>query len=315
MRLHTRPPTGVPAYPLVLVEGQEKAGKSYCAYQLSASPRVGRTFVADLGDGSADEYAALGPYEVLELDGTFPTLVGQLEAAAAEPSDGKPNVIVVDSGTDLWGVICAWADKRARDSKAGRRKLADDPDAEIDISMNLWNDAANRWTRVVQILRRFPGVGVITAQGKEVSKVDGGRPVPGQSEYRVEAHKSLPATVNAWVRLERPHRATLVGARSLTLEVPAKGLPLPDQNVLDHVVFEMLGAGGFAESEIRQSTVGLSRGEAKARLLDAVKLNRGLSGDAAQADALRLWSDANLDACGDELPVEALADVLALVAS
>ena len=33
-------------------------------------------------------------------------------------------------------------------------------DAEIDVSMNLWNDAKDRWYAIVNLLRGWPGIGV-----------------------------------------------------------------------------------------------------------------------------------------------------------
>jgi len=183
--LRTRKPSGQVAYPTILLEGPEKVGKSYAAYRLSTSPHVGRTFVFDLGEGTADEYAELGPYEIVEHNGTFSDLLEQMKAAAAEPAvDGRPNVIVLDDGTALWDLLKDWADSRARTSRAGRKKLADDPDAEIDVSMNLWVDAKDRWYQVLNLLRAWPGIGVMIGRGKEVAKVPG-RPARRRTD-RVE---------------------------------------------------------------------------------------------------------------------------------
>jgi hypothetical protein len=252
MPLNTRPPTGVVAFPLILVEGEEKAGKSYAAYQLSASPKVGRTFVLDLVDGTADEYAELGPYEVLVHDGTHRSMVEQVRAACEVPSDpGKPNVVIVDCGTPWWNLLVQWANDRAKESKDGRKKLRDDPDAEINIPMNIWNDVAARWAEFMFPLKKFPGIGIITAQGKEVSALDGnGRPIPRTKEWKVEAHKSTQAVVSGWVRLTQGHEATLIGVRSLHASVPAGGLKLGNgEHVLERVVFDILGAGqAFGEN-------------------------------------------------------------------
>ena len=270
MPLRTRPPTGQVAWPLLLVEGEDHAGKSYASYSLSADPRVGRTFVIDLGEGSADEYAALGPYEVVEHNGTYADLLGQVEAAAAEPTpDSRPNIIVLDTGTDLWELLKRWAEQRARSSRANRRKLAEDPEAEVDIPMNIWNDVAERWYRVLNAMRRANTIGVIICRGKEVAKVQGGQPVAGETEYRVEAHKGTPYAVTAQVRFTRPHVATLVSARSLTFDVPSGGLVLPDDGALAHLIFDVLGAGEHSvPANIVRSQLGLERGEAKRLLME-----------------------------------------------
>lgn len=243
--LRTRRPTGRVAFPLILVEGEEKAGKTFAALRLSASPRIGRTFVLDLGEGTADEYAELGEYEILEHDGTWHQLWGQTQAAIAVPSDPeRPNLIVVDSDTEVWNLLKGWVDVRARNSKRGRQTLQRDPDAEIDAPTNLWNDAKDRWNALHNALRAWPGVAIVIAHGKEVTKFANGQPVAGETEWKVEAERTLPFAVTGWVRMRRPHQATLIAARSLHVDVPANGLRLPEENPLEHLVFEILGAGG-----------------------------------------------------------------------
>lgn len=289
-KLRTRPPTGQVAYPLILVEGEEKAGKSVAAYRLSASERVGRTFVFDLGEGTADEYAELGPYEVVEHNGTYADLVEQIRAACAEPSDpDRPNVIVLDDGTALWDLLKDWASIRARSSRANRKKLAEDPDAEVDVSMAHWNDAKDRWNRVLNLLRAWPGIAVVIARGKEVSKVAGGAPVAGETEWSIAAEKNLAFAVSAWVRMTRPHTATLVGVRSLHVDVPRNGLRLPEENPLENLIFDVLGAGGdFGTSSRVVPSVGIDRGTAKTHLLELVK-ELGVRGEDAKNVAREVW--------------------------
>lgn len=269
-RLRTRRPTGQVAWPLILVEGEEKTGKSHAAYSLSADPRIGRTFVFDVGEGTADEYAELGPYEVVEHNGTYGDILDQLQAACAQPVDnGLCNAVVIDSATAVWDLLKDWTGSRARNSKAGRRKLEQDPDAEVDVPMNLWNDANDRWNRILNVLRRSNVVGVLIARAKETAKVQGGQPVAGQTEYKVEAQKGLPFAVTAQVRMSRPHTATLVAVRSLHVDVPAKGIQLPEPNPLAHLVFDVMKAGpGSTPAQITHGVVGLSVKEAKDRLLD-----------------------------------------------
>jgi len=293
--LRTRKPTGQVAWPLLLVEGEEKAGKSVAAYRLSSSARVGRTFVFDLGEGTADEYAELGPYEVVDHNGTYADLLEQLRAATEIPSDPeRPNVIVLDDGSALWDLLKDWTSHRARNSRAGRKRLAEDPDAEVDASMNLWNDAKDRWNRVVNLLRAWPGIAIVIARGKEVSKVAGGAPVAGETEWRVEAEKNLAFAVSAWVRMTRPHTATLVGARSLRVEIPRNGLRLPDENPLEELVFAVLGAGaeGFGTSNRVVPSIGVDRATAKTHLLELLA-ELGLARPAALEVAAAVWPAEN----------------------
>lgn len=315
MTLKTRKPSGNPAWPLILVEGEEKAGKSFALAQLSASPLVGRTFVWDLGDGTMDEYASLGPYEIVETNGTFTDLRESIrEAVAIPPEGGKPNVYGIDSGTDLWDLLKRWTDGRARNSRAGQKALKDDPDAEIDPSTNLWNDAKDRWASIVNLLLRAPGIGVITAQGSEVMAFENGQPT-NKTTWSVQAEKTLPRASTAWVRVQRdPRSATLIGVRRLGLEIPKGGLALPLDNTLHSLVFDVIGAGAqFATPKATRPQVGMTVAKAKQRLVGAVKANLRLDEKEAVAEAGRVWAASPLSAFeGDaEVPVDAVADLLA----
>lgn len=269
--LRTRRPTGAVSFPLVLVEGEEKAGKSYTLASFSNSPRVGRTFVVELGEHRLDEYASLGRFELLEHNGTFGEVYDQLRLAAQVPSDPeRPNVIGLDTGTALWAILCDWTDVRARNSKKGRAALENDPDAEVVKGMNLWNDAKARWRRVVDLLVAYPGVAVITARGKDVAVIGAnGEPVPGQREWKVEAEKSLPSDATAWVRVRRDSPPILLACASLHVEVPRNGLALPREATLEHLVFDVLGAGGtFSPTNLTVPQVGIAAAVAKKRFLD-----------------------------------------------
>lgn len=316
--LQTRKPTGKVAFPLVLLEGEDKAGKTFALCQFSASPRVGRTFILDLGDGTVDEYATLGDFEVLVHDGTWTSIIGQVEAAAAVPSDPeRPNVIAIDSGTQEWNQLKAWAESRARGSKRAIKLLKEDPNAEIDVSMPYWNDAKGRWAQLLQVLKTFPGIGVITATGREVAKVENGQPVAGQTEWSIDIEKTTTSWVSAWVRIVRPHQARLIGVRSLTVDVPLNGLDLPDAGMLDHLVFEVLGAGGesFGESTAVGVQAGVPIVEGKVRLLGTVKASApALSDDEAKAEAVRLWTEAGFPSGDGEVSKEALTALLLAVA-
>lgn len=298
MTLNTRRPTGKVAFPFLLLEGEEKSGKSHALASLTASPRVGRSFLLDLGDGSLDEYATLGDYELLEHSGTWGSVLEQVTEAAKVPSDpAKPNVIGVDAGTLLWGLQKSKAESRARGSKKARALLAADPDADIDVTMPYWNEVKDEWARLCQILKKFPGIGVITAQGKQVTKVDAAGQPTRDTEWSVEVEKTTPSWVSAWVRLTRdPRQARLIGVRSLHVSVPTGGLVLPQENMLDHLVFDMLGSGGFGPNTATMPTLGIPSPQAKARVLAAVKRHTSeFTDEAAKAAAAKLWSEAGLE--------------------
>jgi hypothetical protein len=249
MALKTRKPTGIVPWPLILVEGGEKSGKSWAAAVLSSSARVGRTFWFDLAEGAGDEYGAIPGvrYEIVEHDGTWQSIIRSVEeirdeAARAAAAKEPPVVLVIDSMTAEWDLLKDWASNRAkaRLEKKGRRV---DADADVQISMDLWNDANGRHRKLMTILMTFPGIAVITARGKEVAALDAsGRPVEGSKEYKVEGQKGLAFDATVWLRLSRTEHPSIVGARSVHAGVvPGEDKPLRKPGLtLESLVFDVL---------------------------------------------------------------------------
>jgi hypothetical protein len=255
--IKTRQPTGIPPYPLVLIEGAEKSGKSFSAAQFTRSEKIGQAYWIDLGEGSADEYAAIpgAKYLVVDHDGSWHDIVGQVtEIRAAAITSEKPVVLVIDSMTAEWDLLKDWASQRARGSKFAKKQLAEDPNAEVKPSMNLWNDAGDRHRTLMRLLMTFPGIVVMTARGKEVSALDdGGRPIPGRKEYRVEGHKNLPFDASVWIRLSRDAPPTVIGCRSVHSGIrPGVDQPqhYPDFD-LENLIFDVLG---IDQAQARQMT-------------------------------------------------------------
>jgi hypothetical protein len=257
MTIRTRPPTGVPPWPLVLIEGPEKSGKSYAAAEFTASENVGQCYWIDLGEGAADEYAAIpgANYLVVDHDGTWPDIMLQVREVAAEAEQSeKPVVLVIDSMTAEWDMLKDWASKRARESKFAQKQLREDPNAEIKPSMNLWNDAGDRHRDLMRTLMTFNGICVVTARGKEVAALDqDGRPIPKAKDYRVEGHKTLPYDATVWVRLSREEAPTIVGCRSVHAGVrPGVDKPLRYADFsLEKLIFTDLG---LKSAQARQVT-------------------------------------------------------------
>lgn len=251
MTLKTRKPTGAVPWPLILVEGSEKSGKSYSLAVLSASDKVGPMYWVDLGEGSQDEYGAVpgARYEIVEHEGTFASIYAAVEeihalAAAAAKAGEKPVVLGIDSMTAEWEWLKDWATDRAKGSKSNKAKLARDPHAEIVVSSNYWNDANTRHRKLMKLLMTFPGIAVITARGKYVASIgENGQPIEGKKEYRVEGQKTLAFDASCWVRVSRDGPAVVVGARSVHSGVrPGRDepQPLPDDWTLEWLVFEAL---------------------------------------------------------------------------
>jgi hypothetical protein len=237
---------------LILLAGDSKTGKSFRAAEFTGDQRVGRSFWLDLAEGCADEYGAVpgADYEILDHNGTWVDIIGQVEAVRdvareALAKNELPVCLVIDSMTAEWSMLSAWTDTRARRSKANRAALAQDPDAEIDITANYWNDANSRHNRLMNILKTFPGIVVLTAVETEKTQFGpGGKPIAGAPKVaKPDAQKRLTADVTAWIRLSLTEEPVVVGIRSLKHNVtPGKDKPEPWADfTLANLVFDFLG--------------------------------------------------------------------------
>ncbi len=247
-----REPTGKPSMPLVLLEGEEKSGKTWAAALLTRSEKIGRAWFLDLGEGSSDDYINIPGtrYKLLRHDGTFAAIYEQVLAVKAEAAkdraEGKPPVLlVIDTMTDLWNGLKAWTDERHRRSKLGRKQYADDPDGEHKPSQNLWNDTNSRHRRLMTQLMTFPGIVVMTARGKEVSEVRNGKPVEGGAKvWSVTAQQDVPYDATLWVRMFRERPPVVVGCRSVVAPVrpgsPPQAISYDGDNLLEWLIFDVL---------------------------------------------------------------------------
>ncbi|MGP3685839.1 AAA family ATPase [Streptomyces sp. IBSNAI002] len=252
-KLRTRKPTGVIPWPVLLIEGEEKAGKSHTAAAFTGSDKTGQAYWLELGEETAEEYINVpgADYELIEHNGSYRDILGQIEAVHAEAvraarAKEKPVVLVIDSVSNLWRMLVNWTQVRAQRSVSGRKKLEADPDAEIKPTMNLWNDAGERWARVMYLVRTMPGIVILLARGKEIAALDErGEPIPRAkaTDWRVEGQKSLAYDATVWVRLRREADPQIVGARSLKFSVPRsakKPMHVPDFTI-EHLVFGLMG--------------------------------------------------------------------------
>ncbi|MFD7338483.1 LAGLIDADG family homing endonuclease [Streptomyces violascens] len=223
---------------------------SHLAAQFTGSELTGQAYWLELGEDTADEYANVpgADYLLIDHNGTYRDILGQLEAVHAEAKRAAaakepPVVLVIDSVSLLWRMLVNWTNDRARRSNSGQAKLRRDPDAEVKPSMNLWNDAGERWSKVMYLVRTMPAIVLLLARGKETAAVDGnGDPIPKTKDWRVEGHKSLAYDATVWVRLRREEDPQIVGARSLKFQVPRDGKPksMPDFSV-EKLVFGLMG--------------------------------------------------------------------------
>lgn len=253
MALKTRRPTGAASWPLILLAGEAKVGKSYLAAEFTGDKHIHRAFWLDLGEGCADEYGAVpdASYDIVEHDGTWVDIIDQVEAvrdyAREAHAKGELVSLTIDSMTAEWLMLSAWTDARARRSKDNKKLLSDDPDAEINISANYWNDANSRHNKLMNILKTFPGLVVVTALETEKTQFGpSGRPVAGAPKVaRPDAQKRLTSDATVWVRLSHDAPPTIVGIRSLKNNItPGKDKPQPWPDfTLSKLVFEFMGLG------------------------------------------------------------------------
>jgi hypothetical protein len=231
--LKTRKPTGRVPWPCILLEGEEKAGKSWALAQFSASDRIGALYWIDLNEGAGDEYGAIpgARYQLIEHDGSYAAVLSAVQAVKAEArraaDAGQPPVVLaIDTGSAIWDGLKDWASDRAAKSARNRELLKRDPNAEVTISQNLWNDAGSRWRKLQTELLTFPGIVVVTARGKEVTEVDAnGRPIEGQKTWSVQTHREFPYAASVWMRLRRGRRPLIVGARSVHVGIKPNSDP------------------------------------------------------------------------------------------
>lgn len=251
MTLKTRKPTGLVPWPLILVEGGEKSGKSWAAAILSASKRVGRTFWLDIGEGAGDEYGAIPGvrYEIVEHDGTWAQILNAIEAIrdlARQAADAgqPPVVLVIDSITAEWELLKGLADRVARQRYFDKKKRRLPADVEPTISMDLWNEVNGRHRKLMTLLMTMPGIVIMTARGKEVAALDdSGRPIERTKEYKVEGQKTLAFDASCWVRLSRDAKPIVVGSRSVHTGIrPGVDDPqeLPADWSLEWLIFDAL---------------------------------------------------------------------------
>lgn len=218
MTLKTRKPSGLPSWPILLVAGTEKAGKTYAAAAASASDLIGRTLWVTIGEDQPDEYGAIpgARFEIVEHDGTYRGILRTIDACVAElAGQEKPGLIVIDSATRLWNLLSdeAQASANARAARKGKNG-----DGDSQITMDLWNVAKQRWDHVMDCLREHQGPSVVTARLDLTAVVNEKGDPTKDKAWKVQAHKSLPFDVGAIVELPAPGEAVLTGVRSLRVK-------------------------------------------------------------------------------------------------
>ncbi|QKY79997.1 AAA-ATPase [Gordonia phage Clawz] len=249
-QFETTRPTGRPSWPTILLAGIEGSGKSWTAATASGLDLFGRTFFLEVGEQMADEYGAIpgADYEIIMHDGSERQIIQAAQWAAEQPTvDGKPNLMIIDSMTEVWQVIQDEQQRIAneRAAKKGRANVVEAP-----ITMDQWNVAKDHFNDIVMAARRFPGPVLLTARLDNVSVVEGGQPT-GEKIWKVRSEKNLPyhATVIMQAREVRKWMMTKVASREL--QMPPEGfLAWPDFTIEELLI----RLGLDVDTEVSEST-------------------------------------------------------------
>lgn len=216
MTLNTRKPTGKPPWPITLLAGAEKAGKSYAAAAASGSDLIDRTFWIGVGEDDPDEYGAIdgARFEIVQHDGTWKQIANAIHAATTEPTNGKPHLIVLDSATRLWEMLSDEAQ-----TLANKRKKNNNPDQDSPVSMDLWNRATDRWNTIVGLLRAHQGPVLVTARLDVVTVLDDAGKPTKEKTTKIKSQKALPYDVGVVVEMPARGETFITGVRSLKFDV------------------------------------------------------------------------------------------------
>lgn len=218
--LATRKPSGLPSWPVILLAGREKTGKSYHAALASSSALVGRTLWLGFGEKDPDEYGAIpgADFEIVEYDGKIGGLLDMARAVVAQPAmDGKPNLIILDSGTVIWDTLRDKATWLAQNRGSINRNTG-----EPIVGMDLWNKVTGEWNTLMRTLRSHAGPVIITARMDTVTVMnDQGKPTAAKQD-KVKGQRNLAYDVDAIIEMPERGKATLTGARSVVHKMPER---------------------------------------------------------------------------------------------
>jgi hypothetical protein len=243
--LKTRKPTGLPSWPMVLLAGREGAGKSWAAAMASASELVGRTLWIGIGEDDPDEYGVIpgARFEIVEHDGSYQGILAAVRAAAAEPMDDRPTLLVVDSMTRLWNQLTDNAQAVANRRAKGRKNS----NGDYTVSADLWNVAAQQWKDVMDAVRLHRGPAILTARLEQVMVMENGQPT-NEKVWKVQGHKSLPFDVGVLIEMHERGHFLMTKAKSARIQIE-KPTPAPGFTV--ETLWDRLGISTQAQLGVR----------------------------------------------------------------
>lgn len=292
--LNTRKPSGHASWPITLLAGVEKSGKTYAAAEASGSDLIGSTFWIGVGEDDPDEYGAIpgADFDIVLHDGTYRGILAAVTDAVAQPkTDGRPNLIVLDSGGRVWALLSDQAQATANErAKRKNRNVGDDG---AQITMDLWNTAKQRWGHILDTLRSHDGPVVITARLDQVAVMDDNGQPTKDKHWKVQAEKNLPFEVGVIVELRAFGEAYLTGVRSLRFKPKPNEYVRLDDFTLDGL-WRSLGMADTANVGTREHSGVQAQGADAERvgLLEQVKAAAEQAGVSLQ-DIANDWAAAH----------------------
>lgn len=224
----TRRPTGRASYPIVLLAGVEGGGKSWAAAEATGLPYFKRSFWIEIGEQMADEYGNVpgADYEIVEHDGSYRQILGAVRWCAQQSKEA-PGVLVLDSMSELWAMLSdeqqlaanARMDRKAAQNR-GRRRGEDE---EADISVDLWNKAKDRSNDLMDALREFNGLVLVTARLENQAVIGAGGAPTGDRIWKIRAHKDVPFYAQVIMQAREPRKWTMTKVASTKLFMPEEG--------------------------------------------------------------------------------------------
>jgi len=216
MNRTVRRPSGLPSWPIALIGGREKSGKSYQCALASASDLIGDTFWVSIGEKDPDEYGAVpgARFQIAPHDGTVADIEATIAWLRKAPqTGGKKNLLIIDSATPLWDQLSREA------SNAAEKRGSRDRNGELIVGTDLWNKANFQWKRLLSEIKAWDGPVIITARLETTTVMSAaGRPTPEKTE-KVKSQKALPYDVDLIVEMPARGHAELVGARSVIYQL------------------------------------------------------------------------------------------------
>ena len=215
----THKPSGLPAWPIILLAGGEKCGKSYACVEFSKSQMIDRTFYFEIGEMKAEEYGEMqgARHEIVDHDGTYPSMLAEAESILEVPrgKDGKPHCIVVDSIGKLWELL---GDEQSSIMKQRKKST---------ITVDQWNVAKKKWKDFFHVLAKHNGPVILTARYELVALMDERGMPTGGKDWKIKAEKNLGFDVDATITCATPRDWVLTTIASLRYDLPPGGKKLP----------------------------------------------------------------------------------------